>query len=349
MDAQDLKFQFGRRQLLQSAGALAIGAAVQQSSGAANASGEINRGNKSWQGLFPIAQTPFTADDKLDHECLAAEVEFCNRGRVPGFIWPQGSSGWTSLSVQERLDGAETILSAAKGKKTTIVVGVQPLDGDVNVAIRYAKHAAQHGADGLISLPPGIVEGKPAKELSDQAVLDYFKAVGAATDLPLMIQSHGDMSVDLILALYEQVPTIKSVKDEAGDPLVRFPEFKKRTDNKLLVYLANGAGEMIEGMRLGFDGYIPKTGLADLSQIAYELWNAGKQKDAFDMFGRVQAFQTITGAMQYLLTARGVFKETTTIRDARRMFGPRGMTPDDAQKKFIRAELEKFLGSYLQA
>ena len=226
---------------------------------------------------------------------------------------------------------------------------MQPLDGDVNVAVRYAKHAAQHGADGLISIPPGVVEGKPTKVLSDQAIIDYFKAVGAATDLPLMIQSHGDMSVDLILALYEQVPTIKSVKDEAGEPLVRIPEFKKRTDNKFLVYLANGAGEMIEGMRLGFDGYIPKTGLADLSQISYELWNAGKQKEAFDMFGRVQAFQTIRGVMQYILTARGVFKETTTVRDARRIFGARGMTPDEDQKKFIRAELEKFLGSYLQA
>ena len=219
MDALDLGFQFGRRKLLQSAGALAVGIAIQQSSDAANASGEIKRGKKSWHGLFPIAQTPFTPDDKLDHECLAAEVEFCDRVHIPGLLWPQGSSGWTTLSEQERLDGAETILSAGKGKSTTLVIGVQPLDGDVNVAVRYAKHAAQHGADGLISIPPGVVEGKPTKVLSDQAIIDYFKAVGAATDLPLMIQSHGDMSVDLILALYEQVPTIKSVKDEAGEPL----------------------------------------------------------------------------------------------------------------------------------
>jgi hypothetical protein len=49
------------------------------------------------------------------------------------------------------------------------------------------------------------------------------------------------------------------------------------------------------------------------------------------------------------LTARGVFKETTTIRDARRIFGPTGMTPDEAQRKVIREELTQFLGPYLRA
>jgi hypothetical protein len=112
---------------------------------------------------------------------------------------------------------------------------------------------------------------------------------------------------------------------------------------------ANGALLMIPGMRLGFDGYVPKTGLADLSQVVFDLWYAGKQKEAFDLFGRIQAFQTIPGAMQYILTARGVFKETTIIRDARRIFGPSGMTPDEAQRKIIREELTQFLGPYLRA
>ena len=53
--------------------------------------------------------------------------------------------------------------------------------------------------------------------------------------------------------------------------------------------------------------------------------------------------------MQYILTARGVFKETTTIRDANRIFGANGVTPDEAQRKVIRKQLTQFLGPYLQA
>jgi len=157
------------------------------------------------------------------------------------------------------------------------------------------------------------------------------------------------MSVDLIVVLYQKVPTLKGLKDETGNTLTRLPEFKRRTDNKFVVMDANGAIQMLDGMRLGFDGYVPKTGLADLSQVVFDLWYAGKHKEAFDMFGRIQAFQTIPGAMQYILTARGVFKETTTIRDARRIFGPNGVTPDEAQRKVIREELTRFLGPYLRA
>jgi len=68
------------------------------------------------------------------------------------------------------------------------------------------------------------------------------------------------------------------------------------------------------------------------------------------MFGRVQAFQTIPGVMQYTLTARGVFKETTTVRDAKRIFGANGILPkDDAQRRFIRESMKEFLGPYLRA
>jgi dihydrodipicolinate synthase/N-acetylneuraminate lyase len=351
MAGQGSQDQIDRRAFLKTAGVftLGLGAAALLPCEEAEAAGTLNPGAKPWRGLFPIAQTPFTADDKLDLDCLVAEVGFCNRGGIPGLLWPQGSSGWTTLSEKERLDGAEAMLAAGKSGKTALIIGVQPLDGDVNTAIRYAKHAAKHGADGLVSLPPGFDNGQPEKKLTPQEHLDYYKAVGAATDLPIMVQSHGDMSVDLIVGLYEQVPTLKGLKDETGNTLTRLPEFKRRTDNKLVVMDANGAIKMLDGMRLGFDGYIPKTGLADLSQAVFDQWYAGKHKEAFDLFGRIQAFQTITGAMQYILTARGVFKETTTIRDAHRIFGPNGETPDEGQRKIIREELAQFLGPYLRA
>ena len=63
MDALDLGFQFGRRKLLQSAGALAVGIAIQQSSDAANASGEIKKRQKVVARLIsnsPDFRSPLT-------------------------------------------------------------------------------------------------------------------------------------------------------------------------------------------------------------------------------------------------------------------------------------------------
>ncbi len=343
---QDL---FDRREFIQTAGMVALGAAAIMAPGTAMASDVIKPGSKPWRGLFPVAQTPFTPDNKLDLDCLAAEVKFCNLNRVPGFMWPLNSSSWTTLTEKERIDGAEAILAAAKGGKTAVVIGVQALGGDINATVRYAKHAAQHGADGLISLPPGTLAGKAAEKVSDREVLDYYKALGAATDLPLMIQSYGDMSVDFIVEIYQQVPTLIGVKDETtGSPIPRLPEFRKRA-NKLVVMAAHNCIQMLDELRAGFDGYVPIITYADLLQTVFELWNAGKQNEAFEMFGRIQAFQTITGATQYLLTARGVFKQTTTVRDASRVFGPDGVTPDEAQQRVIRDALKDFLGPYSRA
>jgi 4-hydroxy-tetrahydrodipicolinate synthase len=335
---------------MQTASATALGAVAMLAPGKAMASGVLKPGSKPWRGLFPVAQTPFTPDNKLDLDCLAAQVKFCNLNRVPGLMWPLNSSGWFHLTEKERMDGAESIMAAAKGGNAAVIIGVQATGGDVNAAVRYAQHAAKCGADGLISLPPGALAEKTAEKVSDKAVLDYYKTLGAATDLPLMIQSYGDMSVEFIVELYEQVPTLKGVKDETtGSPLPRIPEFRKRLGDKFVVMAAHNCIQMLDELRAGFDGYVPIITYADLLQTTFELWNEGKQKEAFDMFGRVQAFQTITGATQYLLTARGVFKETTVVRDAGRVFGPDGVTPDAAQQRVIREAMKQFLEPYSRA
>src|SRR5262245_46941097 len=65
-------------------------------------------------GVFPIGYSPITEENKLDIDGMAAQVKFCNRGGVHGFVWPQLASGWSTLSEKERMDGAEAILAAGK-------------------------------------------------------------------------------------------------------------------------------------------------------------------------------------------------------------------------------------------
>jgi dihydrodipicolinate synthase/N-acetylneuraminate lyase len=303
--------------------------------------------SKPFNGLFPIGQTPFTESDQLDLECLANEVKFCNRGRVHGFVWPQIASGWTTLSEKERLEGAEAILAAGKGGPTALVIGVQ--GPNIDQALKYAKHAASHGADAIVSLPP-------AGATDDKVLLDYYKQVGAATELPLVVQSQGIMSVDLLVEMFKNIPTMKVVKDEAGNPLERVGQLRQRTAGKLEVFSGNGVRTMIDEMRLGFTGHCPTTGLADLYQAAWDLWQEGKRREAFDMFGRILAFSSIPGASGYVLVARGIFKETTRSRPTPGMGadlggggrGGRGATLDDQGKKVIREALDTYLKPYLR-
>lgn len=313
----------GRRDFLRTAGSVAAAAAVMPALAARAAPTNImTNSGKPMHGLFPIATTPFTADDKLDLDLLQAEVKFCQRGQVPGFVWPQIASSWTTLSDDERISGTEAILSAAKGGKTAIVIGVQTNQWDVPGAVRYAKHAAAHGADAIISLPPQNGVG-----VKDEEIVAYYKAIGAATDLPLVLQTRGDMSPELVVRMANEIPTVRAAKDEVGDPLARVQTILAGTNGKIAVWSGNGVRTMMEEMPLGFTGHCPTTDLADLFQQAYELWHAGKVQAAYDMFGRIQAWGTITGAQGYTLVARGVFKDSTTRRA---QANPAGAAPGTA-------------------
>ncbi len=304
-------------------------------------------GGKPMRGLFPIGQTPCTPDNKLDLDCLAAEVKFCDRGGVHGFIWPQIASGWAGLTQAERMEGAETILAAGKGGKTALVIGVQT-KGGLDDAIAYAKHADRHGADAICSLPP--------ENAGHAAMLEYYKAIGKATDLPLFVQSTGDMSVDLVVQMFREIPTMRVVKDEAGNPLQRVSEIRERTSGKLNVFSGNGVRTMITEMERGFMGHCPTTGLADIYAQAFDLWHAGKKREAFDMFGRVLAFESIPNAGSYVLIARGVFKENTITRAMTLPGGGGGAAAparrpaplDEAGKKDIRDALTTYLKPYLR-
>src|SRR5258707_4420349 len=112
-----------RRQFI---GALSLGAAAMslpRLSGAQAAA-------RSLAGVFPIGFTPVNAQNQVDYDGLAAQVQFCRRGGVHGLAWPQIASGWTTLTEEERMHGAETIISAAHGGNTAIVIGVQSRTAD---------------------------------------------------------------------------------------------------------------------------------------------------------------------------------------------------------------------------
>ena len=310
-----------RRDFIQLLGAGALGVAL-ASAGSARAANAVpagaaapmpRPGRKQLQGLFPIGSTPVTGDDKLDLESLAAQVTFCNRAGVHGFVWPQIASGWTTLSEAERMAGTEAILATGKGGATTLVVGVQSKTGDIKEVERYAKHAVKNGADAIVSLPPpGVADEK--------ILLDYYQQVGRMTELPLIVQTLDNMSIDLVVEIFKTVPTFRHVKDESnagGGALMRIGEIRKRTNDELKVFSGQGVRYMITEMELGFSGHCPGVPLADVYAATFDLWHAGRHQEAFDMFGRILAFISLgTMGRDSVLIARGIFKPGARSRNA---------------------------------
>jgi dihydrodipicolinate synthase/N-acetylneuraminate lyase len=298
---------------------------------------------RKMRGIYPIAQTPCTADNRLDLARLAAQVTFCSKARVPGLVWPQLASGWITLSDEERFAGAEAMLAAAKGTPTQVVIGVQARGGDVQRSARFAKHAEAHGASAviaLVSLPP--------EKANDAAVIDYYKAIGAATSLPLVMQSTGNQSVEMVAEVCRQVPTLACIKDEAGEPLDRIAAIRAKTDGKVVVFAGKAARTFLSELEAGFDGSCPAFTLCDFLQRTFEAWHAGKQREAFEMLGRYAAFMTIPNVDPYGMIARGFFPDGTKIRVM--PGGKETMAAlSEADKRFIKRAYAEFLRPYASA
>ncbi len=260
-------------------------------------------------GLFPIAFTPEGPDGKVDFDDLASQVAFLSRARVQGVAWPQIASGWTELSKKERIQGAEIMMQAGEGN-ISVVIGVQSRSGDFAEIERYAVHAEKIGANGVICIPP--------KDVDHAGLLTLYQRLGRVTSLPIMIQAVGDFPVDLIVQMYETIPTVRYVKDEAVVPIKRVGEITRRTNGELTCFSGMGVFNMMSEMEAGFSGHCPATCLADLYTAAYDHFHAGDKRTAFETFGYIRAADTMFSQLNVnVLIARGVFKSTTIAR-----FGP---------------------------
>jgi 4-hydroxy-tetrahydrodipicolinate synthase len=278
-----------RRQFLQAAAGSLVAA-------------KLRADTKPLRGIFPIMQTPYTESGDLDTQTLAKEVKFLDRVGAHGVVWPQLASEWSELKPEERSAGAESIMAAAKGARCAVVLGVQ--GPDMEAARRYARQAEKLGPDAIIALPP-----RDASNLD--RVADYYRAIAKECALPLIVQTIGDMSVEFVLRLRKDIPTLRFVKDEAGHTLSRISEYR-RVASDLVVFTGAHGKTMIDELSRGASGTMPAAPFADLYVQLWNYWQAGQREQAMEDLARISLLVNQISAygmpsMKFILHLRGVF------------------------------------------
>ncbi len=254
------------------------------------------------RGIFPIMQTPFTEANLLDQPVLAKQVRFLDRCGVHGMVWPQLASEYSTLSQEERIAGAETILAAGAGLRPAIVIGVQA--SSIPLATGYARHATKIGADAIIALPP-------QNEENEERILAYYKAIGESSPLPLFSQAIGKMSVEFIVRMAKEIPTLRYLKDEAGPVHSRITQFRALAP-ELSSFTGFHGKTLYEEMVRGSAGNMPAVGFGDLYASAWDLFENGKRKESAEYCARalllVASMETWgVPALKYVLHLRGIF------------------------------------------
>src|SRR5438552_1082826 len=266
------------------------------------AAAKLGASPKTMRGVFPIMQTPYSDSGRVDNEVLSKEVKFLDKIGVHGVVWPQLASEWTTIEPDERLAGAEAVMVAAKGGRCAVVLGVQGPDAEA--ARRYARQAEKLGPDAIIALPP-----RDSGNLD--RVADYYRAIAKECALPLIVQTIGDMSVEFVLRMRKDIPTLRFVKDEAGHTLSRISEYQ-RVAPELVIFTGAHGKTMIDELSRGASGTMPAASFADLYVQLWNYWQAGKREKAMEDLSRISLLVNQLSAygmpsIKYILHLRGVF------------------------------------------
>lgn len=168
--------------------------------------------NELWYGVYPALLTPFTADGAIDYDMFKKNFLAQVDAGISGVVIAGTLGEVSTLTAQEKHD---LLVFAKKHLPAHIHVILNIAEQTTADAVSEAKDAERLGADGLMLLPPMRYKA------SDREVVEYFKAVAGATNLPIMIYNNPvDYAIHVTVEMFEQLeacPNINAVKESTRD------------------------------------------------------------------------------------------------------------------------------------
>ncbi|MFC4016193.1 5-dehydro-4-deoxyglucarate dehydratase [Nonomuraea purpurea] len=156
--------------------------------------------------FFPV--TPFGADGDLAEPTLARHVAEGVAAGAGGVFAACGTGEFNALAPDEYRRVVEISASAAAGRVPVFAGAGGPLP----TARAIARAAAAHGADGLLIMPPYLVNGP------SNGLVRYVREIVAAAGLPAIVYQRGTARfTPSAVAELAADPNVVGFKDGLGD------------------------------------------------------------------------------------------------------------------------------------
>jgi 4-hydroxy-tetrahydrodipicolinate synthase len=264
-----------------------------------------------WKGIFTIPSTPFRENGEIDIPSFRRVVDFCIECKAHGLVYPVNASEFAYLSDTERFQLSEVIVEQNAGR-LPVIIGVAGVS--LEVAAKFAQHARDIGADGVIAMPPYIRR----TELNDNLIFDYYHKVSDAAQLPIFIQNYvppigTDMPPELLLKLCREIQYVIYIKEETVPSTAKLTAVLKGDDGSCKgVFGGAGGRYLIEEYRRGSAGNMPGCHVTD---VVVALWNAldsGDETRAMYIYKEMAPLfffeHQLPGCYKEVLYRRGVIK-----------------------------------------
>ncbi len=156
--------------------------------------------------FFPV--TPFTESGDVDTKRLAEHVAKGVDAGPGGVFIACGTGEFHALDAEELQSVVRTAVDVVGGR-VPVYAGV---GGPIAQAKTFARVAAEAGADGLLLLPPYLVE------MPQAGLVAYTRAVTEVTDLPVIVYNRNNARYTEASAVeVAQIDKVVGFKDGTGD------------------------------------------------------------------------------------------------------------------------------------
>ena len=156
--------------------------------------------------------TPFAADGAVDYDRYRELCLFLVENGSDGVVVNGTTGEAPTLTEAERIGLIETALDAI-GDRATVVAGTGT--NSTAHSIHLTEQADEAGADGVLVITPYY--NKPPQ----RGIVEHFKAVAAATDLPVMAYNiPGRVVINIereTMAQLAELPNVTAVKQSNAD------------------------------------------------------------------------------------------------------------------------------------
>ncbi|HZQ90673.1 MAG TPA: dihydrodipicolinate synthase family protein [Terriglobales bacterium] len=262
---------------------------------------------KRLRGVIAFPVTPFHRDFSLDVAGLHSNLRKLMEHSLAAVVAAGGTGELYSLTPDEHLQVVKATVEEVGGR-APVIAGT---GFNRQVGIELARRAADAGADAILALPPYYPNA------DEEALADYYAAIGGATPLPLLVYSRDWVNPGpaWVERLAEKVPTLTAWKDGQGD-VRRYAQIIQRVGERL--HWIGGAGDDCVPPYYSIGLRVYTSSIATVApKLSLKLHEAASAGDAATLLALMNDYVTPL----YALRARRKGYEVTVMKEMMNAMG----------------------------
>lgn len=267
-------------------------------------------------GVISVLPTPFRAGGDVDLPSLARLVDHAVNAGV-GSVAVLGPTGEAArLAERERLSVVERVIDQAAGR---VPVLVDTSSDGVRPCLEFSRQAKALGAGAAIISPPR------APRLSGESLVNYYRSIAEALDLPIVIQdtappSSPPIDAGLLVRIAREVPAARTIGVEDPPTPVKVARILAvAAQTRVDVLGGQGGLFLIEDLMAGAVGVTSAFAYPEALVSIVSLVDAGDVERAMDVFERylpLLRFESLEGVgaavRKEVLRRRGVLADASS-------------------------------------